>query len=73
VLRPKANRLLKWNYDRTVYKRRNEVARLFRRLKGYHRIFSRLEKLDVTYRAFLRFPLIADMIKRKQTLSKFFL
>ena len=26
-----------------MYKRRNEVERLFRRLKGYRRIFSRFE------------------------------
>lgn len=63
VVPPKANRLVKWDYDRTIYKRRNEVERLFRRLKGYRRIFSRLEKLDVMYRAFLNFALIVDMIK----------
>ena len=63
VVPPKANRLIKWDYDRIVYKRRNEVERLFRRLKGYRRIFSRFEKLDVMYRAFLNFALIVDMIK----------
>jgi len=63
VVPPKANRLVKWDYDRTIYKRRNEVERLFRRLKGYRRIFSRFEKLDVMYRAFLSFALIVDMIK----------
>jgi transposase len=63
VVPPKANRLLKWDYDRTIYKRRNEVERLFRRLKGYRRIFSRFEKLDVMYRAFLNFALIVEMIK----------
>ena len=63
VVPPKANRLIKWDYDRIVYKRRNEVERLFRRLKGYRRIFSRFEKLDVMYRAFLNFVLIVDMIK----------
>ena len=63
VVPPKANRLTKWEYDRTIYKRRNEVERLFRRLKGYRRIFSRFEKLDVMYRAFLNFALIVDMIK----------
>jgi transposase len=26
--------------DRAMYRRRNEVERLFRRLKGYRRIFS---------------------------------
>jgi transposase len=63
VVPPKANRLIKWDYDRTIYKRRNEVERLFRRLKGYRRIFSRFEKLDVMYRAFLNFALIVDMLK----------
>jgi len=63
VVPPKAIRLVKWDYDRTIYKRRNEVERLFRRLKGYRRIFSRFEKLDVMYRAFLNFALIVDMIK----------
>lgn len=63
VVPPKANRVVKWEYDRTLYKRRNEVERLFRRLKGYRRIFSRFEKLDVMYRAFLNFALIVDMIK----------
>jgi len=63
VVPPKANRLVKWAYDRAIYKRRNEVERLFRRLKGYRRIFSRFEKLDVMYRAFLNFALIVDMIK----------
>ena len=30
-----------WEYDRAMYKRRNEIERLFRRLKGFRRIFSR--------------------------------
>ena len=29
VVLPKANRLVKWDYDRTIYKRRNEGERLF--------------------------------------------
>ena len=63
VVPPKANRLVKWEYDRTIYKRRNEVERLFRRLKGYRRIFSRFEKPEVMFQAFLNFALIVDMIK----------
>jgi len=41
-----------------MYKRRNEVERLFRRLKGYRRTFSRFEKLDVMFIAFICFALI---------------
>lgn len=47
VVPPKSNRLEPWEYDREMYKRRNEVERLFRRLKGFRRIFSRFDKLDV--------------------------
>ena len=37
-----------WDYDHQIYKRRNEIERLFR-LKGNRRIFSRYEKLDVLF------------------------
>ncbi|MFN8683405.1 IS5 family transposase [Paracoccus sp. P2] len=63
VVPPKANRKKPWEYDRELYKRRNEVERLFRRLKGFRRIFSRFEKLDIMFRAFLNFVLIVDMLK----------
>ena len=43
-----------------MYKRRNEVERLFRRLKGFRRIFSRFEKLDVTFPGFILSALIFD-------------
>lgn len=46
-----------------MYKRRNEVELLFRRLKAYRRIFSRFEKLDVTFIAFISFALIADGLR----------
>ena len=43
--------------------RRNEVERLFRRLKGYRRIFSRFEKLDVMFIGFIHFVLIFDALR----------
>jgi transposase len=52
-----------WQYDREMYKRENEVERLFRRLKGFRRIFSRFEKLDVMFRAFIRFALIIEALR----------
>lgn len=60
VVPPKTNRKEPWDYDRDLYKRRNEVERLFRRLKGFRRIFSRFEKLDIMFRAFLNFALIVS-------------
>jgi transposase len=63
VVPPKSNRLEPWEYDREMYKRRNEVERLFRRLKGFRRIFSRFDKLDVMFRAFIQFALIVDALR----------
>lgn len=46
-----------------MYKRRDEVERLFRRLKGYRRIFSRFEKLDAMFVGFISFALVADGLR----------
>ena len=63
VVPPSERRVDPWEYDREMYKRRNEVERLFRRLKGYRRIFSRFEKLDLMFIAFISFALIADGLR----------
>ena len=60
---PRKSRLDPWEYDRELYKRRNEVERLFRRLKGFRRIFSRFEKLDVIFLGFIVFALIFDALR----------
>ncbi len=63
VVPPKSNRIEPWEYDREMYKRRNEIERLFRRLKGFRRIFSRFEKLDVMFMAFIHFALIIEALR----------
>jgi len=63
VVPPKQNRVTPWEYNRAMYKRRNEIERLFRRLKGFRRIFSRFEKLDVMFMAFINFALIVDELR----------
>lgn len=62
VVPPKKNRLDPWEYDKEMYKKRNEVERLFRRLKGFRRIFSRFDKLDVVFSFFIHFALIFDAL-----------
>nr|WP_282957195.1 transposase [Xanthomonas theicola] len=59
----RSNRVEPWEYNREMYKRRNEVERLFRRLKGYRRIFSRFEKLDAMFLGFLSFVLVVDGLR----------
>ena len=63
VVPPKSNRLNPWSYNEELYKKRNEIERLFRRLKGFRRIFSRFEKLDLVFLAFIHFALIVEALR----------
>lgn len=63
VVPPRQTRLDPWEYDRALYRRRNEVERLFRRLKGFRRVFSRFDKLDVMFTAFVHFALITEALR----------
>ncbi len=63
VVPPKSSRTEPWEHDKVLYKKRNEVERLFRRLKGFRRIFTRFEKLDVMFMGFIVLALILTVIK----------
>jgi transposase len=67
VVPPTSNRIAPWEYNRIMYKRRNEIERLFRRLKGFRRIFSRFEKLDVMFVGFIHFALIFEAMRSVNT------
>ena len=69
VVPPTSNRIAPWEYNRIMYKRRNEIERLFRRLKGFRRIFSRFEKLDVMLIGFIHFALIFEAMRSVNTPS----
>ena len=63
VVPPKMNAKKPWEYDRELYKKRNEVERFFRRLKAFRRIFTRYDKLDVIFTGFITFVLIIDTLR----------
>ena len=60
---PKRTRAQPWQYDRVLYKRRNEVERFFRRLKRFRRIATRYDKLDSVFLAFIHLALIYDALQ----------
>ena len=64
---PKANRLQPWDYNRNIYKKRNEVERLFRRIKAYRRVYTRYDKLDIMFLAFITLALIHDGLRSVNT------
>ena len=63
IVPPKKNRLQPWEYDKILYKQRNEVERLFRLIQGFRRIFCRFDKLDLMYIGFIQLAFIYLAIK----------
>ena len=41
VVPPKSNAAYQWDYDKELYKKRNEVERFFRRLKAFRAVLDR--------------------------------
>ena len=61
---PKSNRIEPWEYDRALYKKRNRNPNGSSQTQGLPaRIFSRFEKLDVIFLAFLHFALIIEALR----------
>ena len=63
VVPPKSNALHPREYDKELYKRRNEIERLFRLIQGFRRVFCRFDKLDIIYIAFIQLALVYVAIK----------
>ena len=62
VVPPKQNRKTPWDYDKKIYKKRNEIERFFLRIKRFRRVFTRYDKLDQVFEGFILFAMIIDSI-----------
>ena len=63
VVPPKKNRLNPWEYDKKLYKKRNEIERLFRNIKAFRRVFTRYDKLDKMFCGFVCLALVFLAVK----------
>jgi transposase len=63
IVPPKSNRKNPWNYDKELYKMRNEIERLFRIIQDFRRVFCRFDKLDEVYVGFIKIALIFIAIR----------
>ena len=63
IVPPKSNRINPWDYNKELYKSRNEIERLFRLIQGARRVFVRFDKLDVMYMGFIMLALIFVAIR----------
>ena len=62
VVPPKSNRLHPWDYDKELYKRRNEIERYFLRIKRFRRVFKRYDKLGIMHTGVIIFAMIFDAL-----------
>jgi len=53
VIPPKSNRKTLREYDKELYKERNQVERLFNRLKHWRRVANRFDKTAESFLAFI--------------------
>ena len=60
VVPPKRHRVAPWPYDRQLYRKGNEVERLFCRLRAFQRIFTRFDKFDALFLSFIHLALIME-------------
>lgn len=63
VIPPRSNRKEAIRYDKTKYRERNRVERLFNRLKQFRRVATRYDKLDETFLAFIHLTAAVVMIR----------
>jgi transposase len=63
VIPPKSNRRAPRDYDKALYKLREQVERFFNKLKQFRRIATRYEKLSQTFLAFIHLVAAWIMIK----------
>jgi transposase len=63
VIPPRFNRTEAIPYDKPKYRERNQVERLFNRLKQFRRIATRYDKLDLTFLGFIHLTAALVMIQ----------
>lgn len=62
VVPPKGNMKKPWQYNRNIYTYRNEIERLFHRMKNCRRIATRYDKLDIMYSSFILLCLVTLLL-----------
>lgn len=63
VIPPIAARKEQRTYDTHLYKERNQVERLFNKLKNFRRVATRYDKLDVAFLSFIHLAAIYLWLK----------
>jgi len=65
VVPPHPNRVEPWRLKKALYQCRSETERLCRGLKGFRRICSRFDKLDLAFIAFIDFARSIEALRQQ--------
>lgn len=63
VIPPKSNRKTPRDYDKTLYKERNLIERMFNKIKHFRRISTRYDKTALSFLSFLHIVGICMWLK----------
>jgi transposase len=63
VVPPNPQRRQPRDYDKQLYRQRNRIERLFRRIKAWRWVFTRYDKLDMMFAAFITVVLVAESLR----------
>jgi len=63
VIPPRRHRLVQRYYDKALYKERNQVERLFAKLKEYRRIATRYDKILANFMGFVMLAAVQLWLK----------
>ena len=55
-------RVFPWDYDRELYKKRNQVERFFLRIKRFRKVCTRYDKLDSIFLSVIMLAMIFDAL-----------
>jgi len=63
VIPPRRHRRFQHHYDKNLYKERNQIERLFAKLKEFRRIATRFDKLLANFLGFVKLAAITLWLK----------
>ena len=63
VIPPRRHRRVQHSYDKDLYRERNQIERLFAKLKEFRRIATRYDKLLQNFLGFVKIAAIAIWLK----------
>lgn len=67
---PRRHRKIQWDYSVELYGERNIVERLIRRFKGFRRVFTRYDKLDIMYPGYATLACIFEAFIRQLSVNR---